>query len=121
MWGAACGRRLRAWSADCRRQRSSSEGAPMQSKHFAAAPASLTRFMTGTVAALALAVSLLANVALGGVALHTSGHLPSFGDSQPRHAALQATYVETQGEGLLGPALPAAAPRALPNTNPYAG
>jgi hypothetical protein len=93
----------------------------MQSKHFVTAPASLTRFMTGTVAVIALAVSVVANVALGGVALHTSGHLPSIGNSTTQHAALKATYVEGQGEGRIGPALPAAAPRMLPNTNPYAG
>jgi hypothetical protein len=93
----------------------------MQSKHFVTAPASLTRFMTGTVAVIALAVSVVANVALGGVALHTSGHLPSIGNSTTQHAALKATYVEGQGEGRIGPALPAAAPRMLPNTNPYMG
>jgi hypothetical protein len=95
----------------------------MQSKHFATAPASLTRYLTGTVAVVALAASLLANVALGGVALHTSGHLPSFGAGHTRHAALKAPYVAGQGEGRLGPALPAAAPQMTLNSdlNPYAG
>jgi hypothetical protein len=95
----------------------------MQSKHFATAPASLTRFMTGTVAVVALAASLLANVALGGVALHSSGHLPSFGAGHTRHAALKAPYVAGQGEGRLSPALPAAAPQMTlnPDLNPYAG
>ena len=83
----------------------------------------LARFTSGPVAALALAASLLANVALGGVALHTSGHLPFSGSTHVARVTpnLKAYYVEGQREGRLGAALPAAVPSLKAFANPYAG
>lgn len=80
----------------------------------------MTRFGISP-AALILAASLLANLAL---VLSASGHLPSMPSftSQSAPRALPKAYaVEGAGEGRLGRAIRAAAPTAAVSTNPYLG
>jgi hypothetical protein len=83
--------------------------------------ATVQRVLPTRIGVAILIVSILANLALGAVALGQSGHLPLVGTRPARHAAPLAYYQPRMGEGRTTFALPSAASRVAASTNPYLG
>jgi hypothetical protein len=70
---------------------------------------------------LMVTLGFVASLVLGASALAVTDHLPRTGAQAAPHSVVVASTNPGQGEGLLGPALTAAAPRLTASVNSYAG